>query len=169
MPVCQTDDMARPKQDSPSHFGDLVAVAIKLGMREYGISGRGLARRLSKSEGYVRDRLNGTYEFSLADVEHFALFIGVIPEEFIAAIDRKQLDPLLPEREDRLPTKIRTLADILSVPDEDDDEDDEVFTDDESAEAWRTNVRGTKKDFGLVANETIEEHPNDPDAGYDNA
>lgn len=160
--------MARPKQDSPSHFGDLVAVAIKLGMKEYGISGRGLARRLSKSEGYVRDRLNGTYEFSLADVEHFALFIGVLPEEFIGAIERLQLEPLMPERE-RAPIRVRTLRDILSVPDEDDEDDAEVFSDEESAEAWRTDVRGSRKDFDLVANDTIEEHPEDPDSGYDNA
>lgn len=169
MPVCQTDDMARPKQDSPSHFGDLVGVAIKLGMKEYGISGRGLARRLSKSEGYVRDRLNGTYEFSLADVEHFALFIGVLPEEFIGAIERIQLEPLMPERESRLPVRVRTLRDILSVPDEADDEDNSTFTDEESAEAWRTNVRGPRKDFDLVANESIDETPDDPDSGYDNA
>lgn len=62
------------------------------------MSGRSLSRRLGKSEGYVRDRLNGTYEFSLADVENFALFIGLNPEEFVGAIDRHALEAELPQR-----------------------------------------------------------------------
>lgn len=62
------------------------------------MSGRGLARRLQKSEGYVRDRLNGRYEFTLADIEGFALFIGMTPEDFIGSIDRDALSPDLPER-----------------------------------------------------------------------
>ena len=160
--------MARPKQDPPSHFGDLVAIAVKLGMQEYGVSGRGLARRLSKSEGYVRDRLNGTYEFSLADIENFALFIGVNPEEFIGAIDRNQLDSLVPHRESRLPKHVRTLADILSVPDEPDDpEDGPEFSDEESENA--ANVGGRRKDYDLVANESINEFPEGDDSEYDQA
>lgn len=131
------------------------------------MTGRGLSRRLGKSEGYVRDRLNGTYEFALADVERFALFIGVNPEEFVAAIDRHALEPLLPERESRLPVKIRTLRDVLSAPDE--DEDESAFTDAESDAASRVNVRGRRDDFGLVANESIDEFPSTNDADFDQA
>ncbi len=91
-------DMARPKQDPPSQFGDIVTAAIRRGMVEFEMSGRGLARRLQRSEGYVRDRLNGKYEFALADIEHFALFIGMTPEDFVGSIDRETLSPELPER-----------------------------------------------------------------------
>jgi hypothetical protein len=90
--------MARHKQDPPSHFGDLVAEAIRRGMRQLRLSGRGLAHELGRSETYVRDRISGKYEFSLADVEAFALFIGVEPEEFIARIDRTVLEPSLRSR-----------------------------------------------------------------------
>lgn len=133
------------------------------------MTGRGLSRRLGKSEGYVRDRLNGTYEFALADVERFALFIGVNPEEFVAAIDRHALEPLLPERESRLPVKIRTLRDVLSAPDDDDAEDGPDFSEEEIRTASRPNVRGRRDDFGLVANESIEEFPQTNDTDYDNA
>ncbi len=76
------------------------------------MSGRGLARRLGKSEGYVRDRLNGTYEFSISDVERFALFIGMNPEDFVGAIDRDALSAEMPER-DREYEPTTTLRDIL--------------------------------------------------------
>lgn len=63
------------------------------------MSNRALARRLGKSEGYVRDRMNGIYEFALADIENFSLSIGMNPEDFIASIDREVLARSLPERQ----------------------------------------------------------------------
>lgn len=105
--------MSRPKQDPPSHFGDLIAAAIKRGMVQFGMSGRGLARRLGKSEGYVRDRLNGTYEFSITDVERFALFIGMNPEDFVGAIDRDALASELPDRGLGHQAEVRSLGEIL--------------------------------------------------------
>jgi len=113
VPERHTVAMSRPKQDAPSHFGDLIAAAIKRGMAQFGMSGRGLARRLGKSEGYVRDRLNGTYEFSITDVERFALFIGMNPEDFVGAIDRDALAPELPERGTGHQAEARTLGEIL--------------------------------------------------------
>lgn len=103
--------------DPSSHFGDLVTEAIKRAMKHHEMSGRGLARRLGKSEGYVRDRLNGTFEFTLGDIESFALFVGINPEDFIAAIDREALEPYLPAR-DRAPVRARSLAEILATPDD---------------------------------------------------
>jgi hypothetical protein len=35
----------------------------------------------------VRERINGTYEFSLNDIDAFCSFIGVAPEEFIGQIE----------------------------------------------------------------------------------
>ncbi|MDN4615964.1 helix-turn-helix transcriptional regulator [Leifsonia sp. F6_8S_P_1B] len=90
--------MARHKQDPPSHFGDLVAEAIRRGMRQLRLSGRGLAHELGRSETYVRDRISGKYEFSLADVEAFARFLGTQPEDFIARIDREVLEASLRSR-----------------------------------------------------------------------
>lgn len=46
----------------------------------------------------MRDRLKGEYEWSLADVEGFALIVGMNPEAFIASIDREALRPLLIDR-----------------------------------------------------------------------
>lgn len=90
--------MARHKQDPPSHFGDLVAEAIRRGMRRVRLSGRGLAHVLGRSETYVRDRISGKYEFSLTDVEAFAHFLGEEPEDFIARIDRTVLEASLHSR-----------------------------------------------------------------------
>jgi len=104
--------MARVKADPPSYFGDLVTEAIRRGMKKFEMSGRALARHLGKSEPYVRDRLNGKHEFSLADVETFALFIGMNPEDFIAAIDREALDPSLPERSEEL--RAVSMRELLS-------------------------------------------------------
>lgn len=55
------------------------------------MSGRELAKRLGKSEAYVRERLKDKYEFTLTDVENFALFIGENPEEFVGRIERREL------------------------------------------------------------------------------
>lgn len=61
----------------------------------------------------MRERLNGTYEFTLADVENFSLFIGVDPEDFIASIDRALLEQSLPERETP-PLRAVPLADAIT-------------------------------------------------------
>jgi len=52
------------------------------------MSGRTLAGHLGKSEKYARERLNGTFEFTLNDIERFCEFIGVQPEVFIGRIER---------------------------------------------------------------------------------
>ena len=63
------------------------------------MSGRELARQLGKSEAYVRERLNDKFEFTLGDVERFTDFLGVAPEDFIAAIERaEQQDDLARRR-----------------------------------------------------------------------
>jgi transcriptional regulator with XRE-family HTH domain len=54
------------------------------------MSGRELARRLDKSEGYVRERLKDKYEFSLNDIEDFCALIGVQPDAFMARIEADQ-------------------------------------------------------------------------------
>lgn len=105
--------MAGHKQDDPSYFADLIAEAIRRGMKQLGWSGRELARRLGKSEPYVRERLNGKYEFTLADVENFALFLGVNPEDFVASIDRDVLDASLPKRAGK-PLEAVPLADVIT-------------------------------------------------------
>jgi len=51
------------------------------------MSGRALARAIEKSEKYVRERVNGTYEFSLNDIDAFCTFIGMAPEEFVAQVE----------------------------------------------------------------------------------
>lgn len=99
--------------DPPSHFGDLVAVAVKRVMAQSSMSGRALARSLGKSEGYVRDRLNGTFEFSLADVERFAVLVGMSPEAFIGSMDRGDLAAELPERASGTAAAARSISEIV--------------------------------------------------------
>lgn len=79
--------MARHQAPEPNDFARLVADAID---RELGIqrwSGRELARRLNKSEGYVRERRNRKYEWTLNDLEDFCELIGQQPDLFIARIE----------------------------------------------------------------------------------
>lgn len=82
-------------------------------MTQFGMSGRSLARRLGKSPDYVQKRLDGQFEFTLTDVENFALFIGMNPETFIGSIDRKVL-----EKEIRLhpstPLEALSLGEIIA-------------------------------------------------------
>lgn len=145
MRECHTSDMARHKQDAPSHFGDLVALTIRRGMTELGMSGRSLARRLGKSEGYVRDRINGTFEFSLTDVENFALFIGVNPEDFIGSIDRALLEQHLGSVDRESPVALSDRITGGRTPG--------------NVTPLIRHVAPSDGDLREVANETIDEHP----------
>jgi len=83
--------VARHQAPAPTEFAQLVAEAID---REAGAqrwSGRELARRLGKSEGYVRERRNRKYEWSLNDIEDFCLAIGMQPDAFIARIEADEV------------------------------------------------------------------------------
>lgn len=80
--------MARQPLEAPDQFARLVASAIKREMGDARMSGRTLAGHLGKSEKYARERLNGTFEFTLNDIERFCEFIGVQPEVFIGRIER---------------------------------------------------------------------------------
>lgn len=93
--------MARQPLDPPSEFGLLVARSIRREMGDRRMSGRELARQLGKSEAYVRERLNDKFEFTLGDVERFTDFLGVLPEDFIAAIERLEQDDLARRRSAR--------------------------------------------------------------------
>lgn len=79
--------MARHQAPEPNEFARLVADAIdrELGVQRW--SGRELARRLGKSEGYVRERRNRKYEWTLNDLEEFCELIGQQPDLFIARIE----------------------------------------------------------------------------------
>jgi hypothetical protein len=79
--------VARHQAPEPNDFARLVADAIdrELGVQRW--SGRELARRLGKSEGYVRERRNRKYEWSLNDLEDFCELIGMQPDLFIARIE----------------------------------------------------------------------------------
>lgn len=79
--------MARHQAPEPNEFARLVADAIdrELGVQRW--SGRELARRLGKSEGYVRERRNRKYEWTLNDLEDFCELIGQQPDLFIARIE----------------------------------------------------------------------------------
>ena len=79
--------MARLPLDAPGAFAQLVASAIRREMGDRRMSGRALARELGKSEKYVRERINGMFEFSLNDVDGFCTFIGIAPEDFIARVE----------------------------------------------------------------------------------
>lgn len=50
------------------------------------MSGRELARRLDRSESYVRDRLNDKFEFTLSDIERFAALVDQDPAHFVASL-----------------------------------------------------------------------------------
>jgi hypothetical protein len=110
-------------------------------MDQFDMSGRALARRLGRSEGYVRDRLKGEYEWALADVEGFALIVGMNPEDFIASIDREALRPLLIDRGTQ-EIEAKTLGEVLG-----------------GAAPHRTNVSGsrngdlTQDDHALAASD----------------
>lgn len=150
--------MGRPKQEPPSYFGALIAAAIKRGMSQFDMSGRGLARRLGRSEGYVRDRLNGEYEFSLSDVENFALFIGMNPEEFIGAIDRHALEEVMTDI-DTPEVRAVSLGELLGGGRRDSNV---------TPLHPRRNVGGADEDLREVASESID-LPDETDPDFDNA
>jgi hypothetical protein len=79
--------MARLPLDAPGAFAQLVASAIRREMGDRRMSGRALAREIEKSEKYVRERINGVFEFTLNDIDAFCTFIGLAPEVFIARIE----------------------------------------------------------------------------------
>jgi hypothetical protein len=82
-------------------------------MTQFGMSGRSLSRRLGKSPDYVQKRLDGVFEFTLSDIENFALFIGMNPEEFVGSIDRRALEKEIPVRPST-PIEARTLGEIIA-------------------------------------------------------
>lgn len=79
------------------------------------MSGRALATVIGKSEAYVRERLKDTFEFTLGDVERFALYIGVNPEEFVGQIERRELVKDWPVDERPMTAEeVRIFADDLA-------------------------------------------------------
>lgn len=81
--------MTRPKADTPDEYARAVAAEIRREMGEHKMSGRALARVLDRSEKYVRERIAETFEFSLNDVEAFALHVGLTPDAlFVRAEER---------------------------------------------------------------------------------
>lgn len=78
--------MARQPLDPPSNLGLSISRAIRREMGDRRISGRELARILDKSEGYVRDRVNDRFEFTLGDVDRFAEHLGMDPADFVAEV-----------------------------------------------------------------------------------
>ncbi|PZE23894.1 helix-turn-helix transcriptional regulator [Curtobacterium sp. MCBD17_028] len=79
--------MARHQAPEPNEFAKLVSAAIRREMGNHRMSGRELARQLGKSEGYVRERVKDTYEWSLNDIEDFCELIGMQPDVFVARIE----------------------------------------------------------------------------------
>lgn len=86
------------------------------------MSGRALAKEIGKSEGYVRDRLNDKFEFTLADVESFSTFLGTTPEEFIAAIESRPAGKVTQLRP-RVGGSVEDLPAVARTTDPDDGED----------------------------------------------
>jgi hypothetical protein len=86
--------VSRPKNDEPDAFALAIAREIRKELGARRMSGRALARELQRSEKYIRDRINDTFEFSLNDVEAFAHLIGVRPEDFVARVDSPDIDPI---------------------------------------------------------------------------
>lgn len=122
--------MPRPMSDQPADFALAIATEIRKELGDRRMSGRALARTLGRSEKYVRDRLTDKYEFSLNDVEAFAHFIAVTPEDFIARIDDRPViyytelsaDPMRPYTDDELAlfrSQQRTSPPAPTVGDED--------------------------------------------------
>lgn len=87
------------------------------------MSGRSLAKQIGKSEGYVRDRLNDKFEFTLADVEHFATFIGTSPEDFIAGIEPRPAGRITELRPRGVGGAVEDLPSAARTTDPDDGED----------------------------------------------
>lgn len=152
--------MARPPLDPPSDFARLISSAMRREMGERMMTVASLSRRLGKSPKYARERLRDNFEFTLADIERFCQFIGVLPEEFIGQIERAQI-VLKPLMSDLGP--VRTLGDIL---DNDDGMDEEGYEDGDGEEEY---VGESAEDYGLVANETIAEKTSETDADFDHA
>jgi len=113
--------VAGHEKDEPGHFAKLVAVAIRSEMKQRGMSGRALARTINMSEKYARERLNQRFEFTLNDVENFALYIGEDPEEFIGRIERGTLEPEVETRAVRL-----RLVDVSAGLQDDNYEDENM-------------------------------------------
>lgn len=154
--------MARPPLDPPSHFARLISSAMRREMGERMMTVASLARRLGKSPAYARARLRDEFEFTLADVESFCLFIGTDPEVFIGAIERRQLEAgMTSEPVRHVPA--RSLGDVMA---DDDGRDDEGHEDGDGEEE---RVRASRKDYDLVANDSIEERPQETDADYDHS
>ncbi|MFD2757067.1 hypothetical protein [Gulosibacter faecalis] len=128
--------------DAPGHFARLVTAAVRYTwLKEERLTGRGLARRLGRSEKYVRERLNGKFSFSLNDIEIICLFVGQSPEIWIAKIvhdeefakhvaeELKQLPAIeTPEPKSLDIKQLIATADETDAHDEDDEDDDNVVT-----------------------------------------
>jgi hypothetical protein len=152
--------MARPPLDPPSDFARLVSSAMRREMGERMMTVASLARRLGKSPKYARERLRDNYEFTLADIENFCLFIGVDPERFIGAIERGEVTlSSAPARQ----MTARTLGDVLQ---DDDGLDLEGYEDGDGEDE---HVGGARQDYNLVANDSINERQKATDADFDHA
>lgn len=75
--------MARQPLDPPSRLGLAISSGIRRELGDRRMSGRALAKILGKSEGYVRERLKDTYEFTLGDLDIFCQALDLDPSELI--------------------------------------------------------------------------------------
>jgi hypothetical protein len=81
-------DHGQTPHEAPNTFARLVAQEVRREMGDRRMSGRELGRVIDMSEKYARDRIADRYEFALNDIERFCDFIGVLPEVFIARVER---------------------------------------------------------------------------------
>lgn len=79
--------MGRQADGPPGAFALSVAREIRREMGDRRLSGRGLGDILGKSEKYARERIAGTLSFALNDIEVFAIYLGIDPDEFVSRIE----------------------------------------------------------------------------------
>lgn len=106
--------MARQPLDPPSALGLSISRAIRREIGDRRMSGRELARILGKAEGYVRARLADKFEFTLADLERFAEFIGTDPAVFVSQLPDYSRDNVTPMRPRRVRGSGEDLAEVAS-------------------------------------------------------
>jgi transcriptional regulator with XRE-family HTH domain len=81
-------DVGRQAESEPGDFAKAVSREFRREAGDRRLSGRKLATAIGKSEKYVRERLADVLSFTLNDIEAFATFLEMSPEEFVARIER---------------------------------------------------------------------------------
>ena len=84
-----------------SEFGRRINIGVKAEMGIHRLSNRALAKQIARSERYVRDRINGSQEWAIADLERMCSLWGMTFGQITSYADVDNTETTLTDDERR--------------------------------------------------------------------